>query len=170
MIEIVTLNNEVVYKVVGPSLDDHVLAAEYGLRKKDLAGYVGRGQFSQLAQFYTLVTDGLILSAHCFQGLRRNLHCDEKDDGDESKFVLVWKPSRDYSWSGGKTGSPLQHSAPARSVFVVLISRNIRHKENFPKIEGWIDRWSWVEEDEGSLMEAPTKWIDRYEKKIWSRR
>lgn len=169
MIEVETLSGETIYTVNGLSLGAANKTAKYGLKKKDLTGYIERGQFSQLAQFYTLVSDGLMLSAHCFQGLRRNLHCDNQDDGDESKFVLVRKPSRDYSWAGGRGGDVIQHIAPTKCVFVTLISRNDRHRPTFPDIDGWIDRWSWVEEDEGGLIEAPTRWIDRYERKIWSR-
>lgn len=169
MLKVETLNGETIYVVEGLSFESADKVVRYGLKKKDLEGYVKRSQLSQLAQFYTLVADGLILSAHCFQGLRRNLHCDDQENGDESKFVLVRKPSKDYSWVGGPSGEPAQHIAPTKSVFVTLISKNNRHKAQYPTIEGWVDRWNWVEEDEGGLLEAPTKWIDRYEKKIWTR-
>lgn len=159
---------EVVYVVDGPSLADPKVVVKYALRKPDLAAYVERRQLALLAQFATLVADGLILSKHCFNGLRRDLYCDGEQDGHLKKFALVRKPAYDYVWEGGRQGSPVRKVAPPDSVFVVLVSRNA-HKAEFPDVEGWLDRWSWVREDQGPLDETPEGWVDRYESKVWTR-
>jgi hypothetical protein len=161
-------SGEVVYVVEGLSLDDPGRVVKYALRKADLFGYVQRRQLSLLAQFYTLVADGLIVTRHCFNGLRRDLFCDGAQGGHLKKFALVRKPAYDYVWEGDNFGGPAKKVAPPESVFVVLISGN-GHKENFPDIEGWIDRWSWVEEDRGPMDETPVGWVDRYESKVWTR-
>jgi hypothetical protein len=90
-------------------------------------------------------------------------------DGDKNKYVFSRKPSLDYVWEGGARGDAVQKKAPDGSVFVVIISENDRHKDKFPEVDGWIDRWNWVREDEG-LRDAPSGWVDRYKEKIWTRR
>lgn len=63
---------------------------------------------------------------------------------------------------------PTASTPPAGKTFVVIVSPNIKHKETFPNIDGWLNRWNWVPVDEG-LDEAPINWLDRYDKKIYSR-
>jgi hypothetical protein len=164
-----TNNGKKIYVVDGLSLDDPQKEVKYALKKSDLETYVRRRQLSMLAQFYTLVADGLIVARHCFNGLRRDLFCDGQQEGHLKKYALVRKPAYDYEWEGGSNGRPVRRAAPSDSVFVVLISKN-GHEGTFPDIEGWIDRWSWVAEDTGGrLEEAPIGWVDRYERKVWTR-
>ena len=158
---------EQVYIAEGPSLTSPEVVVQYALRKDDLNAYVQRHQLSLIAQFYGLVVNGLILTKHCFKGLRRDLFCDGQQGGQSKKYALVRKPAYDYVWEGGRNGKEVKKVAPDSSVFVVLISENA-HKENFPTIEGWIDRWCWVQEDSGPLEDTPEGWVDRYEQKIWT--
>ena len=43
-----------------------------------------------------------------------------------------------------------------------------QNKEEFPDIAGWLDHWNWVDEDT-CLNEAPDDWVDRYDRKLWTR-
>jgi hypothetical protein len=133
----------------------------------DMRRVADRGEGTALVQFDRLVRPGMIMTRHVFQGLRRPLRTDGNSDSDQNIFVYARKPSYDYSWNGiGKR--VVQHMAPASKVFSVLVSPNIRHKEQFPEVSGWINTWTWIDEDPG-LPEAPIGWVDRYEKKLWTR-
>lgn len=142
--------------------------AKYAVNMEILYEMGKRKQFSMIAQFYGLVIPGLILSSHLFQGLNRNLYCDNEFNGDAGKYVFSRKPAYDYYWEGGTTGREVKKLAPASQVFVVVVSKNIKHQEKFPDVDGWVDHWNWVDEDP-YLSEAPINWIDRYESKIWSK-
>lgn len=134
----------------------------------ELQKYGARRQATAIAQFYKLVIPGMILTRHIFKGLNRPLCCDDNMEGDEGKLVYTRKPTFDYEWVGGKTGRPVERSVPLGRVFAVIVSPNERHKENFPGIECWIERWNWLEEDLG-LPESPINWVDRYGQKIYTR-
>lgn len=140
----------------------------FGLLTDSLKEYGARGQATAIAQFYGLVVPGLILTEHIFEGLDRPLYCDKDKKGDEDKLVHTRKPAWDYEWPSGCDGSHVKVLAPADSVFVVVVSPNKNHKNGFPEIDGWIERWNWVTEDSG-LPGAPIGWIDRYKKKLWTR-
>lgn len=156
--------------VVDGKLYEHpgrVVDAKFGLLTSDLQQIASRGLGAVIAQFYTLVGNGLILTKHIFQGLNRGLYCDGNPSGDKEKLVYTRKPSADYEWAGGSNGAPVKRQVPLGRVFAVLISQNMRHKADFPEIAGWIERWNWIEEDQG-LSGAPVGWVDRYDRKLWS--
>jgi hypothetical protein len=121
-----------------------------------------------MAQLFELVAPGLILTRHIFRGLQRPLYCDDDPQGDERKLIYTRRPSADYEWIGGPQGTTVRRPAPAGHVFVVIISPNLRHREQYANVDGWIERWNWVKEDNG-LAEAPVQWVDRYRQKLWSR-
>lgn len=47
-------------------------------------------------------------------------------------------------------------------------SPNVRHREKYGEVECFIAAWNWIEED-SVLAEAPIEWVDRYDRKLWSR-
>lgn len=134
----------------------------------DLKQFGARAQFAEIAQFYKLVCDGLILTRHIFEGLERPLYCDGSPKGDSNKLVYTRKPARDVEWTGGKSGNLIWREAPKGCVFVVIITPNTRHRDRYPSIDGWVNHWAWTEEDVG-LAEAPINWVDRYTTKLWTR-
>ena len=121
-----TVGTETIYVVEGPSLSTPEEIVKYGIRKADLGRYIQQKQLALYAQFLTLVNDGLVLSKHCFQGLRRNLYCDDSESGDKDKYVFSRKPGYDYIWEGDKNGKPKQLIAPTESVFLFFVSKNGR--------------------------------------------
>lgn len=158
------------FEIEGPLFESgNERIGKFWIATDTIGEYCHRGQATAVAQFYKLVIPGLILTRHIFGGLERPLFCDEQMNGDTNKYVFSIKPAWDFIWQGGPTGRPVQVNAPDNAVFVVIISKNHRHKENFPEVDGWIERWNWVEESTG-LLEAPAGWVDRYNEKIWTRR
>ncbi len=164
-------NDHYVYTAKGPWLGQSLAADPeiklFGLRYDDLKQYGDRGQATTIAQFYKLVQPGLILTHHIFKGLERRLCCDDDMEGDRNKLVYVRKPSYDFYWEGGPQGKAVRCDAPQGQVFAVIVSPNINHREQYPDIVGWLDRWNWVDEDT-CLSEAPDDWFDRYESKLWT--
>lgn len=143
---------------------------KYAILADDLKEYWRRGMGIQIAQLYELVIPGLILSKHIFQGLKRNLYCDDKNDADTSKIIYSRTPAFDVMLDRRSPNNPtvIKITAPKDKVFVVIISPNVRHRTEYPSVTGWLDRWNWVQEDPG-LQEAPINWLDRYEKKLYTR-
>lgn len=139
-----------------------------GILKPDLAKYAERGLFSQLGQFFGIVAPGLIIAKHLFIGLKRDLYCDERMDGDHGKMIYCWKPKYDCEWEGDPFRGGLKlFNAPDKSVFVVVMSKNDgQHKTNYPSIYGWINRWNWVDIDP-SVDNMPINYDTRYEKQIY---
>lgn len=150
--------------VLGPKTDKEI--AKYALTLESFKNLGERGQFSTLSQLYGLVIPGLILSTHLFQGLNRNLYCDNGFEGDKDKYVFSRKPAYDYYWSE-ELKREEKTTAPANQVFVVLVSANKNHNDKYPEIAGWIEHWNWVDEDT-VLPEAPIDWVDRYKEKLWN--
>jgi hypothetical protein len=142
--------------------------AKFGLLKPELAKYASRGLFSGLGQFYGIVTPGLIMAKHLFVGLNRPLYCDGSMTGDGNKLIYSWIPTHDYEWRGGPSFGKLEQlPAPPNSVFVVIVSQNVnQHKEDFPNIYGWIERWNWVDSD-AYIHSAPINWKTRYRDRIY---
>lgn len=135
----------------------------------DLKALGSRGQSTLIAQAYGLIAEGLILTKHVFQGLQRPLRTDGNGSADREKLVYSRKPSFDYAWRGdGATGKHVRLDAPPARVFAVYVSPNVRHREDFQKIDGWINHWAWIDED-AVLSEAPKEWVDRYDSKLWTR-
>ncbi len=171
-ISIVYINDEYLHLIdaqIFNTESSEVRDGVFGLCISDLGQYVNRGQATAIAQFYKLVIPGLILTRHIFRGLERPLRCDDNMKGDESKLIYTRKPVRDYIWTGGVQGGAQESSAPMGCVFNVIISPNIKHKEKYPEVDGWVERWYWVEEDSG-LPEAPSNWVDRFKEKLYTRK
>ena len=106
---------------------------------------------------------------HVFVGLQRPLLTDGDETADAEKLAYSRKPAFDYAWRGSKfDGNLEQLDAPPSAVFTVLVSPNVKHRKDFPMVDGWINHWTWVAEDP-VLPEAPVGWVDRYEAKLWTR-
>ena len=161
-----TRNDQSYIEVDGPLFGEG--EGKFWIATSSLGEYCKRGQTTSLAQFYRLVMPGLILTRHIFEGLSRPLYCDGQMSGDASKFVFTRKPAWDFFWVGGGNGHIVQKRAPEGAVFVVILSINKNHLTEYPEVNGWIERWNWVDEDSG-LEEAPEGWVDRYSDLIWSR-
>lgn len=136
---------------------------------RDFQSFGKRGEATAIVQFYKLVIPGTILTRHVFKGLERPLLSDGNMCADEQKLVYTRKPAYDYEWTGGPQGRAIQRDALPGKVFSVIQTPNLRHREQFPEVDGWIETWGWVDEDQG-LPEAPKGWVDRYKSKLWSRR
>lgn len=166
-IKLCKIDGKPVYLVAGLAFENGQQTVEqYGLLQSDLGKYAERGQLHAIGQFISLVGNGLICTRHIFNGLNRPLCDDGSMYADQDKFIHSRKPKWDYKWID--TVEPRQIPAPTGKVFVVIISKNIKHLDRFPMIYGWIDWWNWVDEDKG-LAEAPINWVDRFVKKIYSR-
>lgn len=137
---------------------------------EDLKQRASRGQLTSIAQCYEIVLPGMILARHIFQGLRRDLYCDGVKTADQGKFAYTRKPKVDFETARGKDGFPeaVERPCPPNKTFVVIASPNDRHRDKFPDIDIWIDHWNWAEESP-TLNEAPVDWIDRYDRKIYTR-
>ncbi len=140
---------------------------KFGYLTNDLKKCFDRSQGTFITQFYNLVVPGLIVAKHIFEGLDRPLYCDDNKDGDHGKRVYTWRPRYDYAFNEERK-SEMRRLAPEGKVFAVIVTPNIRHVDKYPNIKAWIDRWTWIDEDNG-LDEAPVNWVDRYETKIWTR-
>ena len=165
------IDGELVFLIDGLAYEnDQQQTVTYGLFQSDLGKYAQRGQMIAIAQFFTLVGNGLIVSRHIFLGLKRPLCNDGKMDADHDKIIHSRKPPWDYRWEWRTRFDPPERiSAPPGKVFVIIISKNsVKHQAHFPMVSGWVDRWNWAEEDEG-LAEAPINWVERYGKKIYTR-
>lgn len=145
-------------------------AGTLALLVSDLRAFALRGQATAIAQFYGLLDRGsLMLTKHVFAGLQRPLLTDGNHGADAEKLVYSRKPSFDYLWSGSKhNGNVQQVDAPSSAVFTVLVSPNVKHRTDYPTVDGWINYWTWVDEDP-VLPEAPVGWVDRYDSKLWTR-
>ncbi len=151
-----------------PSPEDAPCDGNLGMLCKDLQERAARGDSTLIAQFFGLVVPGTILARHIFKGLERPLLADGDDHADKCKFVYTRKPAYDYIWIGEKEGKMRSQDVPIGCVFAVYVTPNVKHKDQFPEISGWIDHWAWLEEDSG-LPEATDGWIDRYDMKVWTR-
>ncbi len=139
----------------------------FGFLTSDLKLYWNRGQGTAIAQFYNLVMPGIILANHIFEGLERPLYCDDNEHGDQNKRIYTWRPVHDFEYDSRRK-KQIVISAPRGKVFAVIVTPNTRHADDYPNIKAWIDRWNWVDEDE-ELNDAPSNWVDRYNRKIWTR-
>lgn len=135
---------------------------------KDMLEYAKRGEATAIVQFRRLVVPGTIMTRHVFQGLQRPLLTDGDKESDQRMLVYTRRPSLDYWWHGLKK-IVVQVEAPKGKVFSTIVTPNDgKHKDKFPEVDGWIDAWTWVNEDSG-LSEASINWVDRYNGKIWTR-
>lgn len=148
-------------------MDDATVPAQFGIMQVDLMKRHNRGQNCELAQFDSIVLPGLILAQHIFRGLKRPLCADDSLNADEQVLIHSWKAAWDFEWNN-EFGRPHRLQAPLNSVFVVLISKNMRHADKWPQVYGWINRWNWVDEDQ-KLPGAPISWDFRYEEKLFTR-
>jgi hypothetical protein len=168
--KIIKKNEDVAYLIDGWSVDDpnEPMVVKFGILQVDIMKRYDRGQNCALAQFDSIVSPGLITSRHIFRGLNRPLYADGSMHADKDKLVHTWKPGWDFDWND-RFGRPRKLPAPDNCVFVVLISRNIRHLDKWREVYGWIDRWNWVDEDP-KLPEAPLNWDSRYSNKLFTRK
>ena len=142
----------------------------FGLLSSDFRIRANRGLSISIAQFYGLVIPGTILTKHIFRGLKRPMFTDGDQQADKSRLAYSRKPAFDCAWNGDpQNGNVEQVDAPQSAVFVVYASVNTgKHKNDYPDIDGWINHWTWVEED-SALEEAPLDWPTRFEKKLFTR-
>lgn len=140
-----------------------------GLLCSDMHQIMARGDSTLVAQFYELVVPGTILTKHVFLGLQRPLRTDGNSSADREMLVYTRKPAYDAVWVGGRDGHVKRVDAPAGCVLTVIVRPNYgKHHAEFPEIDGWINHWAWVEEDE-ALSGASKQWVDRYIMKLWTR-
>jgi hypothetical protein len=160
------------YLIDGPLFDEttkSVSTAKFGLLASSLKEYGERGQFSEIAHFYTLVGDGLILTRHIFKGVNRRMFTDGDMGADEKVLVYVQTPSVDYEWGKDRfRDDPVELPAPRGCVYTVLINPNSNHRDDYPEVAGWINRWAWVEADL-FRRDEPINARSRYSEKLWSK-
>jgi hypothetical protein len=140
----------------------------FALRQVALDEYLQRGQGTQWTQLLNLVLPQLIQARHVFKGLRRGLYNDDDPEADKANLIYTWKPDFDCEWEGGAGGRTVRRQAPHGAVFAVIASPNLKHREKYPDVDCFIGRWTWMEED-AVLAEAPVEWVDRYDRKLWTR-
>lgn len=139
---------------------------KFGILPEQLGKHASRGKGTAIAQFYMIVSPGLIRAKHIFRGLERPLFCDGDMHADESKLVYSWKPKKDYEWKGDRfSGQTEERVPPQGRVFVTIVSPN--RDKSFPGIDGWIEHWNWVHES-SDLSNAPVESEKRYKEKLWS--
>ena len=140
-----------------------------GIIKQDLAFRASHGQSAVVAQLYGLVADGISRTKHIFKGVKRPLLTDGNMDGDKAILVYARKPAFDCAWRGTQFDGLVERLDPPQGcVFVVYVTPNHRHKSQFDEIDGWINHWTWIDEDQ-ALPEAPTDWVGRYLSRVWTR-
>lgn len=158
-------SGDFLYLVTG--VDELGQEKKFAIAKRELEKIYNRGSNIRLAQFLKIVVPGLVLAEHIFRGLKRPL-CDGKDmDAADSKLAFSWKPEWDYWWNNADRfeSRELQfREAPDGRVFVVIVSPNNK-KSDFPSVDYWIERWSWVRQSV-TLAKAPVDWENRYDKKL----
>lgn len=163
-------NGIVVYLVDGWAVDNpnEPQVAKFGILQSDLVRRNDRGQISALAQFDGIIGPGLIFARHIFVGLNRPLYADDSMEADKYKLVHTWRPKFDFDWPD-PYGRPRRLLPETNRVFVVIMTKNVRHNGEWPEVYGWIDRWNWVDEDPG-LKEAPINHFSRYGKRLFTRK
>jgi hypothetical protein len=140
-----------------------------GFRKSDFVRIAERGQSTMIAQFYGLVADGMIQTRHVFRGLRRPATVDDNSNADSRILTYTRKPARDCVWNGSPFEGRVERIAPpSGAVFVVHVTPNTTQAADYPEIRGWINHWTWVDED-AALSEAPVEWVSRYQERLWTR-
>jgi hypothetical protein len=141
----------------------------FGLLKSDLEVIAKRGHSTVIAELFGMVLPNTIMTRHIFRGLKRPLFTDGDKNADRKKLIYTRKPADDCLWLGGAQGGTVHRvPAPPGGVFAVYASPNDRHKDSYPGIDGWINYWTWLDED-AALPEAPVDWPSRYTQKIWTR-
>ena len=120
---------------------------------------------TRFAQFSRIVSPEMKDARHVFRGLNRPLLADSDSNADGGKLAFSWTPPTDYQWVGREGGRPKAMGPLAGRVFVVLVSPNTH--EDFSAVDGWIERWNWVEAS-STLPDAPVDHETRYASRIWS--
>lgn len=135
----------------------------------ELQRSMARGLRWPLGQLYGIVGPGAIFTRYVFQGLQRPMYVGNDRGADRDKLALVWSPSHDVRLEGPAESPRLEkHPAPLGRVFVTYISPN-RMNERFPDIHGWIEHWTWVDEDPANRG-RPVDWNRRYDACVWESR
>ena len=142
--------------------DDQITVGKVGIDINALKQMANRGQATQVAQYFTLVREGLILAKHIFEGIKRPLYSNSENERDEGFYIYTWKPSKDAIWNS-ETNTVEHVPAPRKTVFTVIVKADDAH----PDLIGMLQHWSWVLEDE-SLSEAPAEWNNRYNSKVFT--
>ncbi|MFZ2445135.1 MAG: hypothetical protein WAW37_02140 [Syntrophobacteraceae bacterium] len=168
--QIIKKNNKVAYLIEGFSVDNPSKpeVVRFGILQVDVMKRHDRGQNSALAQFDSIVAPGLISVQHVFRGLNRPLFADGSMEADKQKLAYTWRPVWDFEWPD-PFGRPRKLPRPMNCVFVVIVSKNMRHLEEWPEVYGWIDRWNWVDEDPG-VPGSPLNWSSRYGEKLFTQK
>lgn len=169
------IGDEYFYVTQGMLVDEsngNVSEGNFALRAVDLAEYRLRGQGTKFVQLQRIVLPGLINAVHIFKGLRRDLYNDGNEHADEKLLVYTWKPGIDVEWDSKLAagyGGAVDLPAPIGAVFAVTVALNERHKAKYPEVDGFIDAWNWIEGEDAVLAGAPIEWVDRYDRKLWTR-
>lgn len=146
-----------------------VKEAQVGVTHDTVASLKSHGARARFFQLQSIVASELIDAKHIFQGLNRPMFSDGDMAADGNKLVYTWKPRYDYDRDDFDPEKPKKHYFPKDKTFVVIVSpmRDI-HRHDYPMIEGWINHWGIVDEDE-HLDEAPVDWQNRFKRKLWSK-
>lgn len=152
--------------VEAPSPQDLQTMVRLGVRQETFKRHLVRVRPTVIAQYYGIVQDGLVISAHLFQGLQRPLSHGGDLHADEAVLIYSWRPQFDYEWVGNPyDGSEYRREPPPGRVFVVLVRQEPSNEFN---VMGSIEQWNWIRED-GELNGAPIDWRERYKTLVWSR-
>ena len=156
---------------VGPSTKDDNKMSNYALHKDSLRKRIDRNFRWQIGQLYGNVCRDLESTNFIYEGLKRPMHVKNNSDADKQKWAFVTNSKYDHRFEGDKFGTEGELSrvlAPARRVFVVLVSPN-DSTEDYPNVDGWIEHWSWVKADPND-MKRPKEHFERYEACIFERK
>lgn len=170
---IVQVAERELYLVDGKRFDSNsgsVIDDKFGITYASVKKLSDKKRRTEIAQLFSLVGDGLVLTQHIFKGLNRGLSddCDSSNNGHD-RLVCSWRslididcPSSDHRFI------PVKKRAPDNSVFAVILSPNTLQADKYPDIKFWISMWNWCNEDP-VLIGAPVDWVDRYTEKLWSK-
>lgn len=145
---------------------EHNKIGKLVLYKEVLRRHIDKGQFHLLAQCYKLVKPAVLYPEFIFSGLNRPLYNDENTHNDREKLIYITSLNADYIWKGGKNGKEEKVKKPKNCIFTVIVSINNKHKGDYSNIFGFIEKWSWCEQE---IDGKPINWIDRYDKLIFEK-
>lgn len=150
-------------------LRDDVRDGLCAVHKDQLAAWGDHGEQTKLAQLVRLVSPVMVHVKHIFCGLKRPCRVGDNKAADATKLIFVCSPESDYEHS--KVSCRVEpKSPPTGKVLTIIVSpAEPKHQATWPKIDGWIEHWCWVEEAR-DLAYAPIHYSTRYSKRLWSRK